>query len=441
MAALKPRSPQNSAQTEEDIDLFLQQFDREIKLYENVPENQTLYLLELQWNKEAKSLIQKELQWLADNAWVPAPTADNPAATRARTDAEMYEHVRNSLVTLFRAQLDHQYHYIGLQTRLKTDSETLLEYIDSVLRLCRRAGIVRESSVMLHLYKGLPLQLTSCIKPTGYPTLQAFLTDVQRAYTSHSLRTLETGQPLPASLGSSVLPRTVHPSAFSAPESESPPMPSFPPSHSAFASAVQRRDPVVEDLLHQLQSLVLNAQHTAHAVQPPPGDRPPYRAFDRPRDVFTPSPSSAPSDRDYRPPRRPDNYCNTFPPRDRQDRRFPPDCNRFQPRPSHFDRQRCVPQYPPNRFPDRPLYPPRQLPSAAQYSDRNDPRFGKRNPSYRTPGVPRDYDVPQFRGRDSYPDSAPTTRPRDSNAESAQPRRRAAPHAVRCVRFATDLTP
>lgn len=202
---LTPTLPQFSGKPEEDVDLFLSRLDRVLAVYPDATAAQRLFYLENQCTGTALDTIHDSLQYLSDNPLNPP-----------RTDDQVYSHVKDELTDSYKIDRDTHSYRDQLQSRVKLDSESFPEYVQSVLRLCRRAGIKNETEKLANLHKGLPLYLASTLHPSDYATVKEFLDKVtqtdkvlgatMRTHTAHAIHEKSS---LPAPLQSPPFPPPV----------------------------------------------------------------------------------------------------------------------------------------------------------------------------------------------------------------------------------------
>lgn len=409
---LTPTLPQFSGKPDDDVELFLTRLDRVLAVYPDATGAQRLFYLENQCTGSALDTIHDSLQFLADNP-------QNPP----RTDAQIYAHVKDDLSNSYKIDRDQNSYRDQLQFRVKRETESLPEYVQSVLRLCRRAGITNNTEKLTNLHKGLPMHLASVLRPSDYTDVKAFLETVTNldkvlgaTMRTHTAYAIHEKAPLPAPYPSSLFP---------------------PPAPASSASPSATQDQSKTDSVDRLES-VLTKLHLALA---PPAAT--YVHYDS-----SPPRPTPPRNQNYE--RRPQNY-------NRSNREYQPQ-QRFSNRPQ-FDRRPYVPRFPysNNQFsynnrsfsnqynrnasynnnnnsgPRRPIEdrPPQRTSSSTrdsrpqnQRSDQNFParrpghRTAAQNPSYRTPGKLTDFGVPSIEEKASNMpprDRPPTPRPARSN--------------------------
>lgn len=305
---LTPTLPVFSGGPEEDVLVFLSRLDRLLAVYPSVTFEQKLFYLENQCKKGPLSLIQRELQYLADHP---------PASNAVRTSQEIYEYVKGCLMKSYTAAVDEQHYKDELQTRVKKDSETLNDYVQAILELCRKAKVRSTADKLRYMHSGLPLPLATALRSTDYTDVPTFLDVVQklestqratlRAHTQHALH---TGALPPYPYSQLFLPS---PLAVPRPATYAQVAAAPAPAASAFPSAPQAPSPLVssespkkEDILDSLISKLQNIvtfQPTASAMQPE-GEHSSQRAFhNNSRDSrsfsSSPPPSRRPQENNY----------------------------------------------------------------------------------------------------------------------------------------------
>ena len=199
---LTPSLPQFSGKPEDDVDLFLTRLDRVLAVYPDATAAQRLFYLENQCTGSALDTIHDALQYLADNPLNPQ-----------RTDDQVYDHVKTELKNSYKIDRDQNSYRDQLQFRVKRESESLPEYVQSVLRLCRRAGITNDNEKLTNLHKGLPMHLASVLRPSDYKDVKAFLDTVTSldkvlgaTMRAHTANAIHEKSPLPAPYPSSLFP-------------------------------------------------------------------------------------------------------------------------------------------------------------------------------------------------------------------------------------------
>lgn len=193
MLTLTPTLPVFSGSPDDDILVFIQRLDRLLAVYPNVTWEQKLFCLENQVRNGPLTCVQRELQFLADHP----PNGVRP------TPEQIYTHVKDCLIKSYTTDQDEQKYKDELSSRVKKDSESLNDYVQSILELCRKAKIRHLPEKLRYMHAGLPLILANSLRPNDYTDVPTFLTIVQklestqratlRAHTQHAL---QTGQSL-----------------------------------------------------------------------------------------------------------------------------------------------------------------------------------------------------------------------------------------------------
>jgi len=186
---ISPTLPTFSGSPDEDVNTFIARLTRILAVYPDITAAQKIFYLENQTRDGAQQLIQRTLQYLADT---PAPAAE-------RTNDKIYSHLIATLKEAYCPSNDIQQHRDALQKRIKLDNESINMYVQAVLELCRRAKVTEINDQLAHLHKGLPLYLSTLLKPTDYNSVATFLSTVHaidsahkntiRAHTEHALDT------------------------------------------------------------------------------------------------------------------------------------------------------------------------------------------------------------------------------------------------------------
>lgn len=111
------------------------------------------------------------MQYLADH---PLPDG------QVRTAKDIYEHAKDCLTQSYTAAVDEEHYKTELQTRVKKESETLNDYVQVILELCREAKVRSLSSKLKYLHAGLPLHLSTALRSTDYTDVPTFISVVQK---------------------------------------------------------------------------------------------------------------------------------------------------------------------------------------------------------------------------------------------------------------------
>ncbi|XP_034252426.1 uncharacterized protein LOC117651927 [Thrips palmi] len=372
---------------EEDINLFFARLNRIFDCYDDMTPAHYLVHLENQCRGPALSLFHAELQWLEQNPRAPGANDD-------RTPLQRYNHIRDKLIETFAVNRDTELYREQLQSRCKLDSESFQTYMENVLSLCRRAGIVEQAEILKHLHKGLPYAIALVLKPDDL-TLANFLERVQRIDQIHrasmrtrSLKAMESCyNSTTASPFVSDLPNIFKPPSIVKQEAVTAPVPPKAEQNPATASLV------IDNLINKLQNLIIqNKPATVSAVSSDAplnsaarrGNFSPYQSPQRSprndrrdqsyrRDCGDRRSDSRPSRRDYD-----DRRSDFRPPRRNYDERRPD----FRP-PRSFNREEGFSRGPSPRFSDnRPMnsdYRNDRRSYRRDYDNRPSPRYSSTN--------------------------------------------------------------
>ena len=249
---------------DEEVLVFLNRLDRLLAICPNVTPEQKLFYLENQCTKGPLSLIQRELQYLADH---PLPDG------QVRTAKDIYEHAKDCLTQSYTAAVDEEHYKTELQTRVKKESETLNDYVQVILELCREAKVRSLSSKLKYLHAGLPLHLSTALRSTDYTDVPTFISVVQKleatqraTFRAHALHTGAYPHPYPfpfppyplpappaAPLPAAPLSSAPLPAAF-APVAASPAVPAVPSARSLPSTDASDGSNKTERLLNSLIS-------------------------------------------------------------------------------------------------------------------------------------------------------------------------------------------
>lgn len=145
---LSPTLPSFSGCPDDDVDTFLSRLACILAAYPDITAAQKIFYLENQTSHGAQELIQRTLQFLADHPDAPPVVRNNET---------IYAHLVTTLREAYSPNNDRQQFKDALQKRVKLESESINMYVQSVLSLCRRAGINDLASQLSNLHKGLPL--------------------------------------------------------------------------------------------------------------------------------------------------------------------------------------------------------------------------------------------------------------------------------------------
>lgn len=257
---ISPSLPSFSGAATEDCELFLNRLDRLLAIYPNLTDEQRLFYLENQVSGAPLALLSRELQYLADHPTVPA-----------RTARQIYEHVRLALKNSYSIELDVQRYRDELEKRVKLDTETIQDYVQNVLELCRKAQVRLLADKLKHMHKGLNFNLARDLRPSDYNDVPTFLAAVQKLETfqkatlrAHTQHALETG---------TFPPQYPNPYA-SKPDSavsKSGPLPS--PSSPKLSDIEEVMDKKIKALASEMKSLLLEAKPSVAAMRQQGNDR------------------------------------------------------------------------------------------------------------------------------------------------------------------------
>lgn len=281
--------PQFSGDILEDVSEFITSIERILEASTGTTAAQKLAWLEGRCQGPALSLVRRDLARYA---------AENKDA------ATQYVDIKASLTAAFPPQQDPQRFRDALETRVKTDSESFPQYVQSVLALCEKANVKDPAEQLRNLHRGLPLHIASSLRPSDYTDVPSFVAQVSaydalhkgviRRHAQHALETATPEQRLRA-LGAAA-PTPSPPSPPSPPLLPLPPSPPSPPtlpseapapaSVPAFASKLTHEQ--LASLISTLEGLLLPAPLSINYARggtrsSPPSPRLPKRTADQRR--------------------------------------------------------------------------------------------------------------------------------------------------------------